>query len=310
MKYLKNKFAALETLMFSTNAKNPFEAQTEEDYAEWWNQMAHLCQKPLQSYNINISEFKTQDYLYHIQGSVKLFDAIAPGPKKLTIDITSPFDDEDDDKMIPLVEMKQSKSRVGLFDSRDSEKFLQNVDFVRLYERLQPFSPNIIRVLNNGSFESHSWEILSCIIALIGNKAKSVAHFHGMVFANPVDAALMQQKGGYEETSVATLKFSNCKIYADVFSKLSPQLSKVDTMIIDNCDIPASSLNQLEINLAATQLCRLELKLKGIGCSTIIVTTDTSEQTYYQHDEIKDNSFIYIRCKELQSLIISGKKMF
>ncbi|CEP10769.1 hypothetical protein [Parasitella parasitica] len=143
MDYLKNKFASLETLIFNTNATNSCDAQTEEDYAKWWAQMANLCQTPLLNYSISISEFKTQEYIHNIQGSTKLFNTIAPAPTEITLDITNPFDDEDD-KMIPLIEMKQNLLRVHLFDSRDSDMFLKNVDFTRLYECLQPFSPSLV----------------------------------------------------------------------------------------------------------------------------------------------------------------------
>ncbi|CEP15879.1 hypothetical protein [Parasitella parasitica] len=321
IKYFAAKLKSLEALEYSICFENDCESITGEEHSQWWNEVARL---PCQRYDMCIDYWNAQDYLHLIRGGASLLSTIQTGPTELNLNITAGLDKPH------VFKMTKNNSCVRLFEMETRKKFLESVDFNQIYHCIQPNLPDIIKISSSASLEyifkktrtdmMHkymNWNILDFVIAVIGNKPKSVVHLDGMVFSDVKDTMQMTQGLVSGKANVSELKLSNCIIHSNKLPEVSLKLPQVNRLIVDNCEIMSENEKQLEISLSTTKLGRLELNLENQPC-TIVVSTDISEKTYkydngtYQEvaKEEANDTFIYIRCKALKSLVVSGEQVF
>ncbi|KAI8637147.1 hypothetical protein BD408DRAFT_425072 [Parasitella parasitica] len=208
----------------------------------------------------------------------------------------------------------------------ESDSILQSFDFT-LNDELEYFFRK--------KFGDRSWAIFSNVRSMANNKTGTTVHLDKMVFPNCPSQEDDEQT---KYTSIAELIFTKSLFYPNVFSGMTSKLPEVDTLILDGCTfISSSSLQvyQIEIDLNETKLGHLELNMSRVlhshlllnpgGYHTIVVTTGTGNTKNYKYMNSIDcetyqeteytagfanDSLIFIKCKELESLAVSGVKVF
>lgn len=332
--YFTNKLKALKTLVLSTLIKTPTGSKTQEQVNEWWNQLIHLC-LPLSYYDIKIGELDDRHYIQQIKGCINLSIATRNrNQENKEMSMGSNFESSSEFTMCIngqktieenyIIELKQSNSCIRLFELYFSQRFIDMVNFDKIFETIRPHSLKIIKILSvehmleddelfynyciknmpPEGLQNHleewcnirSWAIINGVISLIKNNIKPVVHLDKMIIPDgpPIHTVVSQQ------AIISELKLTSSVLHPNVFLEMSSKLAQVDTLILERCTIMSRSPYIIEIILPETKVNRLELRLNRIiyfgslyhqvGNHTIVVATDTEMAATYKYLDATDHS--------------------
>ncbi|KAI8638642.1 hypothetical protein BD408DRAFT_435884 [Parasitella parasitica] len=303
IRYFAAKLKGLKEFVITTGVDTSSQLETKEQHADWWNHLSNLC-KQIQHYDINLKDFKSSNYLQQIKGSAKLFQGKKQQePANNTTEFIMRIGKQDPSLERYMIEMKQNSSSVRLFESKgvSHSQFMHSVEFLEIFDSIQPLSPKTISILNvehllnyeetleyhevfsgNGTLEEYfnaicskrTWNVFNGVASLINGKTGSVVHLDKMVFPSFVQGfAQVGQKVVSEKTSISEMKLTNALIYPSVLPKFSLKMPKIDKLIFDSCIFMTNSLHQLEIDLGEMEVGQLELDLSSVFHSQSLIRT-------------------------------------
>ncbi|CEP08344.1 hypothetical protein [Parasitella parasitica] len=297
IEYFASNLTGLKSLKFISDIENPCESNTEQEYAEWWKQMANLCQGS-RHYDININNVTFDDFVHHITGCLQLIRTIENSrkgstngfnPSLLTPTEFAMYMSHPPETMDCYnVSINHKGSRIRLIKSYSTESLLRRIDFSTISACLLPFSPSIVNVLHiepmlvlynlhqttsvfsalidgqDPRSAQRCWSIFESVTSLTKNKPGSVGHldkaiFPGILLPLREDTEQDGQMKISGEARYFELKFSDSIFHPIAFSEMSLKLPNIETLILDGCTFLSDSPSKLEIDLSTTNLGQLVL---------------------------------------------------
>ncbi|CEP08058.1 hypothetical protein [Parasitella parasitica] len=187
---------------------------------------------------------------------------------------------------------------------------------------------------SNETSSINDWSIFSGVMRLIKNKTGSAVHLDRMFFFDSEHIEQFEQRFTFKDTSISQLKLTNSLFYPNVLSKML-NISKIDNLIFDRCLFMTNYCYQLDIDLPETKLGYLNLNLNRtfhpnsfehpcrhytitlvIGVTNLATYTHTINEQHKAYPKFisrpgtPENFLISIKCQEIESLSISGEKIF